>query len=146
MSNSISLHPEHGVNPTIEQNQCPVCGHIFETGDLLLLGRNRGKEAKMHTVTGVSMCPEDQEKYDNGFIAVIEVKNPEDAIVGGTIRPEDMDRTGRIIHIKKEFFQYLFETEENPPMVCMPKKAVDRVVEIYEDSIKEQEEEDSNEE
>lgn len=67
----ITLHPEHGVNPTIIQYICPVTGKTWESNELALLGFNKGKKAEMHTVMGYKPCPEVQELFDKGYIALI---------------------------------------------------------------------------
>ena len=54
----------------LEQHQCPICGELFDTGNLLLDRRLKDSLEK-YTVTGFSPCPEHQKLLDAGYIAAI---------------------------------------------------------------------------
>ena len=52
MSDSIRLHPEHGLNPTL--CTCFWCGE--DTGEIALLGATYNGEAPMHLVLNYEPC------------------------------------------------------------------------------------------
>lgn len=89
---SITLHSKYGVNPSIEV--CFICGD--DTGNLLLLGANRGKEAPMRMAAG-HLCPRCQEVVDAGGVMLVEVRDGESAK-----RNANPYRTGFIIGVKRE--------------------------------------------
>jgi hypothetical protein len=66
MSNSIRLHPKHGVNPTM--GVCFWCGQ--DDGTVVLLGHNRGKEAQRHTVVTYEPCDTCKDSFSKGFTVV----------------------------------------------------------------------------
>lgn len=80
------------------QHICRVCGHAFDSGEILL-HRNLRSIPKNARVTGWGLCPEHQKLYDDGYIALIEAKNPPN---GTTMHLEDANRTGRLVHIRRE--------------------------------------------
>ena len=90
MRGSISLHPKHGVNPSLET--CFACGR--DTGAILLLGNNRGREAPHKTCTG-NLCPDCQGAVDKGAVLLIEVKD-------GEAGKKDPWRTGFMIGVRRE--------------------------------------------
>jgi hypothetical protein len=63
----ITLHPKYGVNPTL--GVCFWCGE--EDGTIGLLGLNRGREAKKHTIISFEPCAKCKENMAKG-ITVIE--------------------------------------------------------------------------
>lgn len=101
MSKSIRLHPEHGVNPSIEQAMCPICGKTFDTGSILMMGMNRGKEASRHTVTHLDLCPDDKQKLDDGYIALVAIDPEKSDLSDGLAKPESAYRTGALAHIRR---------------------------------------------
>jgi len=105
MSNSIHLHPRHGVNPTILQYQCPATGKIWEANELASLGYNKNKKADMYTVAGLKFCPEVQEKLDSGFVVLIVC---DETLTTDTKNPF---RTGEICYMKKEAADANFNIE-----------------------------------
>ncbi len=44
---------------SLEQHVCLVCGHAYDTGNLLLDKRLRASMQR-HTTTGMGLCPDDQ--------------------------------------------------------------------------------------
>ena len=87
---SISIHPKYGVNPSLET--CFACGR--DTGAILLLGNNRGREAPHKTCTG-NLCPDCQGAVDKGAVLLIEVKD-------GEAGKKDPWRTGFMIGVRRE--------------------------------------------
>ena len=94
---------------TLETNQCVVCGIEFDTGSLLLDKRLKDRFDK-HTCTGMGMCPEHQQLYDDGYIALVAIDEAASVTSANrsTIKPEDAFRTGMVAHIKKEAWANIF--------------------------------------
>lgn len=102
---------------SMEQAVCPVCGKTFDTGSILLDRRLRNSMER-HTVTHIELCPDDQQKSDDGYVALVEVSNVTHT---ERLKPEDAVRTGSICHIKKEVASQIF----NVPVVEFPFVYVD---------------------
>lgn len=94
-----------------EQKSCIVCGRTYETGALLLDTRMK-QSLKKYNITGVGMCDEDQQRFDDGYTALVEINNETEDDVK-TIKPEDAYRTGKIAHLRNKPFVEVFSKE--PP-------------------------------
>lgn len=81
---------------------CPVCGK--EHDEAVLVQTKMGLPPKLtaHEFLGWKMCPEHQELYDRGFIALIEVSNVPTGMV-------DAVRTGQVAHIRAVVWPGLFD-------------------------------------
>lgn len=96
---------------TREKNVCPVCGHAFNTGSILM-HKHLKKVFDPATVTGMSLCPTHQKQLDEGYIFLVEVKNgtvPEGA---ETLSQKDANRTGVIAAIRRRTAAQIFEGKE----------------------------------
>jgi hypothetical protein len=102
-NDSIRLHPEHGLNPTIIQYQCPVTGQIWQSNELALLGYNKNKKANMYSTAGTKICPEVQEQLDKGFVVFIIVDEEK------TTDMNNPFRTGELMYMKKEAALKMFD-------------------------------------
>lgn len=94
---------------SLEQRVCLVCGVRFDTGSLLLDRRLRASLAH-HTTTGWGLCAEHQKLADNGFLALVECDPQRSgplSSVGG-MEPGQAYRTGRLAHLKREAFAWVF--------------------------------------
>ena len=96
MTNSIKLHKEYGLNPTIRT--CFYCGK--ETGEIMLLGANYKGKAPMHMCTSIEPCKECKEKYKDYVLLVEATETQESAWGSKSVQPQP---TGRWLAIKKEF-------------------------------------------
>lgn len=102
---------------SMEQKMCPVCGKKFDSG-AILLDRRLKQSMDKHTVTGFDLCPEHKQKFCEGFIALVvtdETKSNIDEKTK-TIKQENAYRTGEIVHMKREAFNKLFDTEVDNKM------------------------------
>lgn len=88
MKDGITLHPEHGLNPSIEV--CMICG---EEMGIALLGNNIKGQAPHHICTG-EICDNCKKIIDDGGCFIIEVEDGSDQ--------KNPYRTGRYCAIKKE--------------------------------------------
>lgn len=99
---------------SMERRVCLVCGATYETGSILL-DRHLRASMQRQTTTGWGLCPEDQKLYDAGFVALVEC-DPERSGVpapGARLKPEQVYRTGRIAHVRREVVEAAFNV---PPM------------------------------
>ena len=109
---------------------CPVCGNTHMTGVLI---HKDMKEIK-NQVTHEALCPEHQEMFDDGFIALVEVEDTHHK--GGKRVPiTEPNRTGRLVHIKKDVFDNLIteNVDDSMPLVFMAIDAVEHIVSMFED-------------
>lgn len=104
MSNAITLHPEYGVNPSLEI--CFWCGAAM---GVALLGRNRGKQAPPRVVTSYTPCPTCKANMDQG-ITLMEVTE-------ASLRPDNFEiqkgivPTGRWMVLAEASIAGLFKAE-----------------------------------
>lgn len=100
---------------SVGQYICQVCGNKYDSEEVLL-DRHLRNTLETHTVTGIGICPEDEEKFKQGYLACIEINNPE---TGDMIQAKDANRTGRIFHVRKTVFEDMINTKvpENYHMV-----------------------------
>lgn len=108
---------------TLEQNVCQICGKPFDTGAILL--DKRLKDRFDHkTVTGYGICPDDQAKIDDGFLALVEVNEPENG--RKNLKQEEADRTGNIAYIKRHVAKEMFNINipDNLPLLFVDGKVI----------------------
>lgn len=85
---------------SMEQQVCMVCGKTYDTGTILL-DRRLKESMEGHTVTGMGLCPEDEQKYKEGYLALVEINPSKSKEHKGKIKPEDAYRTGVVVHIRR---------------------------------------------
>ena len=104
---------------TLEQNVCPICGKVFETGNLLMDTRIRnGKLMETfdnYTVTGYSVCEECQKMIDDGRVALVEINEPSDP---NNLTPDNVNRTGKIGWMKRDIVQQLIPEFPEDKFMC----------------------------
>lgn len=114
---------------TIEAKVCPVCGKEWKT-DTILMHKRLVEKFEMTTVTGYDLCPDDEAKYAEGFIALVEAK---DKGHGSTAKIHEPHRTGRIAHMKFEAAKQVFTTQlerdgKMLPMVFIDQEAYEKIL------------------
>jgi len=110
---------------SMEQKQCIVCGTAYDSGTILLDKRLR--ESMEHkTITGYGLCPEHQELFDKGYIALVEATAPAGR---ANIKPEDANRTGAICHLKREAANHIFDIslDSKLPMVFVEPGVIEKL-------------------
>lgn len=88
---------------SLERHLCLVCGKSYDTG-AVLLQRDLRPTLDPHTLTGWGLCPEHQQLFDEGFVALVEC-DPEKSgqpTAGDRLPPGQAFRTGRIAHLRRE--------------------------------------------
>jgi hypothetical protein len=114
MSDSIRLHKEHGLNPTL--CQCIICGG--ETGEIALLGAAYDGEAPMHMVVNYEPCAKCREGYLATGVMLVEM---EEQYVRGK---QHKVPTGKIVVIKESAFKRLFNAESPDGRIAMVEKGI----------------------
>lgn len=90
---------------TMEQHICKVCGKIFDTGSILI-DRRLNAVFERFTVTGYSLCPDDQKKFDDGYVALVVVSNMPAS--GNTMQPRNAKPIGVVAHVKRDVARKIF--------------------------------------
>lgn len=114
---------------SLERRVCMVCGKPYETGSLLLDRRLR-PSLERYTTTGWGLCPEDQELFTKGFVALVECDPERSGLSAGTdhLDPRNAYRTGRLAHVKRDLLAKLLEKPIAPaPCVFVAPGIVDRL-------------------
>lgn len=122
---------------SMETHICVVCGKEYDTGSILF---DKGLRPKLNnkTLTGNGLCKEDQAKYDDDFIALIEIDPAQSKINSGasTVTSGDAYRTGTVVHLKKKVYEELFVnhpsahkaiTPDMPPMAFVDREVIEKL-------------------
>jgi len=120
---------------SMEQKQCPVCGIVFDSGAILLDTRivnGKLRESMEHdTITGYGLCPEHQELFDKGYIALVEATSPSS---GANLKPHEANRTGIICYLRREIADDVFNVKlsETIPMVFVEPGVIEKLQSMME--------------
>lgn len=95
---------------SIEVKVCPICVKQHDVG--VLLDKRLKKSLERRTVTGMAICPECEDKYKKGYVALVEI-DPEKSEIkeDGTVSISGAYRTSRIVHVKNKVFTPQFPAE-----------------------------------
>ena len=93
---------------TMEQKLCCVCGKEYDT-NALLLDRRLKPVFDMHTTTGYGLCPDDQKKYDEGYLALVVSDESRSTFTNGKLTQAGAYRTGVVIHIRRSVALRVFK-------------------------------------
>lgn len=92
-----------------------------------------------HQITGAGLCPEDQQKYDDGFIALVGVDPEKSHGAGKTLKMENAHRDGNIVHVKMSVWDEIFDSplpinsDNKPlPLVFVDGKVIDMLIDRVE--------------
>lgn len=104
---------------SMEQKLCEVCAKPYDSGAILLDKRLKDS-MEQHTITGIEgKCPECQKKFDEGYIALVEIDPIKSNIAGRQrINQEDVYRTGTLVHLKENVFNKVFNGAEHRNGIC----------------------------
>lgn len=115
---------------SLEKHQCIVCGKLFDTG-ALLLDRRLKPSMEICTITDYGLCPEDQSKFDEGFVALIECDREKSQLStdSQTAKPEDVCRTGLVAHLKRDVFDNVFNVSiaDATPLVLVDQGVIEQL-------------------
>lgn len=111
---------------SVEQNACLVCGKAFDTGTILMVSRMKDS-LERNTVTGYGLCPEHQQKFAEGYVALVAAdESKSEKLPNGNMAPGGAYRTGEVMHMKFEIFDKIFnipgthQGKRTPMMFCEP--------------------------
>ncbi len=112
---------------TVEQRVCPICGKMFDSGNLLLDTRLRNT-FNHYTVTGYNFCPE-CEPLTKERIALI-VANSDDKS-SHHMKLEEANRTGEILWMNrdaaKEIFTHMGPNDLDRPFIFIDPEAAEKL-------------------
>lgn len=115
---------------SLEKHQCIVCGKLFDTG-AILLDRRLKPSMEPCTVTNYGLCPEDQSKFDEGFVALIECDREKSHLSTDpqSAKPEDVCRTGLVAHLKRDVFNNVFNVPiaDSTPLVFVDQGVIEQL-------------------
>lgn len=97
---------------TIARRICLICNQEYETNELLLDQKLRNRFDRFTTI-GTGLCPEHTKE---GYICLIAIDPTKSDCNGGTIKSENVYRTGIFVHIKTEVFEHIFNVKPKPIM------------------------------
>ena len=113
---------------TMEQKICTVCGKTEDSG-AILLDKHLRERFDNNTITGYGLCKEHKELFDDGFIACVEATSDTQK---STLKQENANRTGNIMHIKREAANNIFNTEIEPhiEMIFIQPGVIEKIQEM----------------
>ena len=112
---------------TLEFNQCPVCYELHQTGALLLDKKMRDR-LERETCTGFSLCPEHQKMYENNYVALVEIEEPEDKV---GLNPSTVKPTGRVAFLHSDAFRYFFDGDTPDGLAYIGSEVFNRIEVIH---------------
>jgi hypothetical protein len=107
----------------MEQHVCLVCAKAFDTGAILLDRRLR-QRLERTTVTAWGLCPDDEKKHLDGYVALVAVDEARSTKTDGVIKPEHAHRTGAVAHVRREAFTKIFNVPAPPGPLAFSEPAV----------------------
>lgn len=123
----------------MEARCCIVCGHQYETGNILLNTKLKATLERVQLTGWGPPCPDCDEKLGHGTrIALVEVK-ARPGWARTEMKPDEGNRTGKIAYIDRALFRAIFnadDTREGKPlaMVWVDEGTVERLEEIQRQS------------
>ena len=98
---------------------CEVCGIVHEFNTEILIHRQLKDIDPDKTITGFGLCEEHQQKFDEGYIALVAANVLASEVRDGNVKREDAQPTGELAHVRRTVFNDLFNTQvdDNLPLV-----------------------------
>ena len=87
----------------IQVMTCQVCGREHSNGASILINKRLKPVKDEELKGGYHLCQEDQEMFDKGYIALIEIDPSKSKMEEGVFW-----RTGELVHARREIAQSLF--------------------------------------
>lgn len=116
----------------MEQKLCAACGNKFDSGALLL---HRQLRSIKNPLTGWGTCPDCQKRINDGFVILIEANAPAHA---ECVNPEDADRTGRVMYMRKEAAAEIFNVELPTPIAFVEVGVIEKLEAMYREQVGEE--------
>lgn len=118
----------------MEELLCPICGvkHSYKAG--ILLNKRLQTIKPEETLTGYGICEEDQQRIDDGYIALVIVDPSKSNLEeDATVQIENVYRTGGLIFMKRAFFSRMVNKEisEDTPMVFIDPETAETIKKLH---------------
>lgn len=123
MSRAITLHPKHGVNPSL--SLCFWCG---EADGVVLLGRNGGKEAPRAMVYSYDPCKECASQMEAGVTLIEATHTPRKDIPEQPPIQAGAYPTGRWLVVKPEAIGRMFDATAAERVLAATKAYIEPAV------------------
>lgn len=103
-----------------ERRICIVCGADYDTNAILIDKRLRARLDR-HTITGWGLCSKDQQLFNAGFLALVEIDLARSGSppAGASIRPEQAYRTGLLVHLRRDIATHVFNVPIRQDLPCV---------------------------
>jgi len=100
--------------------------------DVVLLHKQLKSVLEHHTLTGNGLCPEHQQLFDDGYIALIECDVSKSEVHGSKIDPSEAYRTGNIVHVKRDIADKLFSVSfpSNIPIAFVEQGVIEKLPKV----------------
>lgn len=108
----------------MSKHQCPICGEIHESGDILL--NTRLKDIPSDMVSELSLCPAHQRLADEDYIGMVVVSNTESKV---HLTPETAIRTGELVHLKRYQLEMVLQHPVREPFIYIDKSLYNKILE-----------------
>ena len=120
---------------SVENKICPVCMKQHEHNCGVLLDTRLKSSLERTTTTGYSLCEEHERLYNEGYIALIGIDETKSDFIDGDMNkldPRNIYRTGVIMHMRKEFFDGMFDIKVDGPFVHVQQEVIERLQKMIE--------------
>lgn len=118
---------------SIETKICPICGVAHSHNTFVLLDKRIRNTLDPKTCTGYALCEEHQSLLDEGYIALIGANNDSNS---DTVKMEEADRTGSLVHLKHNVFNDMFNMElpDSTPFIFVEEQVIEMLKELNNES------------
>lgn len=109
------------------QEICPICGITHEHSNELLLDKRLRSIPEDKRITGYGLCEEHDKLFQDGYIALVGADESKSTFKdNGNMDFNSAHRTGHIIHLKRDVFNNMFNTElsEDQEMVFIDQEVI----------------------
>lgn len=117
---------------SIAQEVCFVTGNLYDSGEILI-DKRMENSMEHKTTVGMGICPEVEELFDKGYVALIEVDSAKSGSGNDKkLSPKDAYRTGNIAYLKRDVLKELFTVplEDSQNIVYIDEKTFQHLVEL----------------
>ena len=117
---------------SIAQEVCFVTGNLYDSGEILI-DKRMENSMEHKTTVGMGICPEVEELFDKGYVALIEVDSAKSGSGNDKeLSPKDAYRTGNIAYLKRDVLKELFTMplEDSQNIVYIDEKTFQHLVEL----------------
>jgi len=115
----------------MERLMCPICGETHQHKAGILIDKHFKNIPEDKTTTGYGLCKQDDERCDEGYLAMIVVSNDEPSIGGNTLKFNKANRTGEILYIREQVYKQLINIDaKETPFMFISVEAAEEIKEL----------------